>query len=94
MEQGAEIEERDMSKRPLTLSELQALVPEKGYTDYLNPKSALYREKRMRHGPPAYREALSLMAKEPNLIRRPIVIAGRKRVIGFQIDELKKLFKG
>lgn len=80
-----------MSKNPLTLSELQALVPEKAYADYLNPKNALYREKRMRQGPPGYREALLLMAKEPNLIRRPILIAGRKRVLGFQPDKLEAL---
>jgi arsenate reductase-like glutaredoxin family protein len=37
----------------------------------------------MKENPPSRSEAIRLMAAEPNLIRRPIVVAGGRVVIGF-----------
>jgi arsenate reductase-like glutaredoxin family protein len=45
----------------------------------------------MKEKPPSRAEALKLMAKEPNLIRRPVVICGKEIVLGFDEAALKKL---
>lgn len=37
----------------------------------------------MKENPPSCTEAIQLMAKEPNLIRRPIVIRGSQMILGF-----------
>ena len=43
----------------------------------------------MKENPPSRDEAIRMMAAEPNLIRRPVVIAGGRIVLGFDPDEYK-----
>jgi arsenate reductase (glutaredoxin) len=88
---GAELEERDLVKTPLSVEELEALIGERDYRAFLNPKSELYRERRMKEHPPKRREALELMAENPALIRRPIVMRGGRMVVGFDEAALAKL---
>ena len=38
-------------------------------------------------------EALALMAKEPNLIKRPITIAGKEIIAGFDREKLRAALK-
>ncbi len=38
-------------------------------------------------------QALALMAKEPNLIKRPIVIAGKEMIAGFDREQLRAAMK-
>lgn len=47
----------------------------------------------MKNNPPPRAEAVKLMAKEPNLIRRPIVIRGNQIVLGYDEDAFQKLLK-
>jgi arsenate reductase-like glutaredoxin family protein len=91
LERGAELEERDLVKMPLSVEELDALIGERDYRAFLNPRNELYRERRMKEYPPARREALKLMAKNPNLIRRPIVMRGGRMVVGFDEAALATL---
>ena len=37
----------------------------------------------MKEDPPTRRQAIQMMSKEPNLIRRPVVVAGGRVVVGF-----------
>jgi arsenate reductase-like glutaredoxin family protein len=53
----------------------------------------MYREKNMKENPPARAEAIKLMAKNPNLIRRPVVIRGGEMVLGFDEAAYEKLLK-
>ena len=38
-------------------------------------------------------QALALMAKEPNLIKRPIVVAGKEMIAGFDRERLRAALK-
>jgi arsenate reductase-like glutaredoxin family protein len=38
-------------------------------------------------------QALALMAKEPNLIKRPIVVADKEMIAGFDRDRLRAALK-
>ena len=51
----------------------------------------MYRRKKMKDKPPSRNEAISLMAREPNLIRRPVVLAGGRVVIGYDEDGMARL---
>jgi len=82
---------RDLAKDPLSAQELDALIGERDYREFLNPKNELYRERKMKDHPPPRREALALMAKNPNLIRRPIVVRGGQMVVGYHEPELLKI---
>jgi arsenate reductase-like glutaredoxin family protein len=91
LEQGAELELRDLAAERLSAQELDALIGERDYREFLNPRNELYRERNMKELPLSRAEALKLMAAEPNLIRRPVVIVGKQIVLGYEEEALKKL---
>ena len=43
----------------------------------------------MKENPPPRAEALQLMSENPNLIRRPILVKGKKMILGFDEEEYK-----
>jgi len=88
-EAGAAFEEIDLNQG-LTARELDALIGDRDYKLFLNTRNALYREKNMKQSPPARAEALALMAKHPNLIKRPILVRGKQILLGFQPDAMRK----
>jgi len=76
-------ESRDLDKQPLSETELDQLIGARDYKDFLSPRNELYRERNMAERPPPRTEAIKLMSKTPNLIRRPLLVHGSKIVIGF-----------
>jgi arsenate reductase-like glutaredoxin family protein len=77
------LNERDLGRNPLSEEELKALFAGRDPRDFLNPRNEQYRERNMKEKPPSAAEAIRLMAKNPNLIRRPLVVRGRRMVAGF-----------
>ena len=74
---------RDLDKQPLSESELDKLIGARDYQEFLNPRNDLYRERNMAEKPPTRPEAIKLMSKTPNLIRRPLLVRGSQIIIGF-----------
>ena len=93
LELGAELESRDLASERLTEAELEALVGQRDYKEFLNPRNERYRTQNMKEHPPSRSEAIRLMAREPNLIRRPIVMRGSQMVLGFDEQAYRKLLK-
>jgi len=93
LELGAELESRDLDKQRLTEAELDELIGDRDYKEFLNTRNELYRTKNMKEHPPSRAEAIKLMAKEPNLIRRPVVLQGSQMVLGFDEEAYRKLLK-
>ncbi len=90
---GAEIESRDLDKQRLTEAELEELIGNRDYKEFLNARNELYRTRKMKEHPPSRPEAIQLMAKEPNLIRRPVVIRDSQIVLGLDEKAYRKLMK-
>jgi len=88
---GFQLYFRDLDKRRLSSTELEKLIGRRDYTDFLNTRNELFRRKKMKEHPPSRREAIRLMAKEPNLIRRPVVLAGGRVVLGFDEEGMARL---
>ena len=80
---GYKLNYRDLVKDRLSASELQKLIGKHDHEDFLNPRSEIFRKKKMKDKPPSRREAIGLMAKNPDLIRRPVVVAGGRVVVGY-----------
>jgi arsenate reductase len=93
LELGAELDSRDLDKERLTEAELEELIGGRDYKEFLNMRNELYRTRKMKEHPPSRAEAIKLMAKEPNLIRRPLVIRGTQMVLGFDEEAYRKLLK-
>ena len=80
---GYKLNYRDLVKERLSASELQKLIGKHDHEDFLNPRSDVFRKKKMKDDPPSRREAIGLMARNPDLIRRPVIVAGGRVVIGY-----------
>ena len=91
LKKGAALVERDLGREPLSEAELKALFGDRDPRDFLNPRNELYRKMKMKERPPSPAAAIRLMAKEPNLIRRPLVVRGRTIVAGYDEAALKDL---
>jgi len=88
---GFQLYFRDLSKDRLSAAELEKLIGRHDYKDFLNTRNETYREENMKEEPPSRREAIRMMAKEPNLIRRPVILAGGRVVLGFDENGIAKL---
>ena len=88
---GFQLYFRDLKKNRLSPSELEDLIGKKDYTEFLNSRNEIYRKKKMKLKPPSRREAIKLMAQEPNLIKRPVIVAGGRVVVGFDEQGIARL---
>ena len=89
---GFQLYFRDLAKDKLSAAEIEKLIGPRDYTGFLNSRNELYRKKKMKDHPPSRKEAIRMMAKEPNLIRRPVIVAGGRVVLGFDKDGIARLF--
>ena len=78
-----DFDSRDLDKQPLSESELDNLISTRDYKLFLNTRNDLYSERNMAEKPPTRAEAIKLMSKTPNLIRRPLLVRGSQMIIGF-----------
>ena len=85
LELGAELVSRDLDKQPLSEKELNDLIGDRDYKLFLNPRNELYRERNMARKTPSREEAIRLMSKNPNLIKRPVVVRGGQLVLGLDV---------
>ena len=88
-----ELELRDLGKDRMSVKELDELIGRRDHRMFLNTRNELYRTRKMSENPPSREEALHLMAGEPNLIRRPVVLRGADIVLGFDEEALKRIAK-
>ena len=86
-----DFEEREYGKNPFTEKELRELIGDDPIEPFLNTRTPLYRERNMKQKPPSRDEAIRLMFKDPNLLKRPLIIKGKKKLTGFNEAEVKAL---
>ena len=88
---GFGMEFRDLGKERLSSAEIEKLIGNRDHTQFLNTRNELYRRKNMKENPPSRKEAIQMMSEEPNLIRRPAILAGGRVVLGFDKDGIDRL---
>ncbi len=84
-------EARDIFKAPLTEAELRELAQRVPVEQLFSWKSPTARQQGLTPGSRSADELLRLMAAEPRLIRRPLVRAGDRVVVGADLDALRAL---
>jgi arsenate reductase-like glutaredoxin family protein len=70
---------------------LRDIIGDDPIQPFLNTRTPLYREKNMKQKLPSKDEAIKLMLKDPNLLKRPVIIKGKKKLTGFNEAEVKEL---
>ena len=88
---GFDLHFRNLDKERLSSDELEKLIGDRDHQDFLNTRNELYRRKNMKENPPTRAEAIRMMVGEPNLIRRPVIVAGGRVVLGFDQEKIDSL---
>jgi arsenate reductase-like glutaredoxin family protein len=89
---GVEFEAVDYAKKPLDEATVRSIVKAAGsVADVVNSRHAIAKEKGWVASPPDTDTFVKAVVKEPNLLRRPIYVAGKKLIIGFDKPAYAKL---
>lgn len=86
-----DVETHNLAKEPPSRELLEKLIDEEDLDAYLNPRSTPYRELGLKNEKISKKKAIDLILEDPNLLRRPLVVKGRKAVFGWKPDEYEKL---
>jgi arsenate reductase len=86
-----EFDEREYGKNPFSEKELWEIIGDEPVEKFLNTRTPLYRERNMKQKPPSKEEAVKLMLKDANLLKRPVIVKGKKKLTGFNEAEVKEL---
>lgn len=73
----------NLATEPPTRELLSRLIDEHGVEAVMSTRSPAYKERGLDASRLSKSEAIALMGEEPNLIRRPIVLKGKKAVLGY-----------
>jgi len=90
---GAQLRAMDIVSSPPPEALLRKVIAIYGVKTALNPRSAIYKEKGLGKKPPSEGEAVRLMLKDPNLIKRPVIAKGDMIVVGFDEGAIAELLK-
>jgi arsenate reductase-like glutaredoxin family protein len=74
------VEERDINRNPPPREFLEKHVDADRFLDFVSTRSPVFKQRPL---PRSKKEAIDLMVKSPNLIRRPILVKGARAVFGF-----------
>jgi arsenate reductase-like glutaredoxin family protein len=89
---GVDFDAVDYAKKPLDEATVRAIVKAAGsVAELVNKRHEVAKTKGWADSPPDAETFVKAVAKEPNLLRRPIYIAGKKFIIGFDKAAYSKL---
>lgn len=77
-------EEIDIVKTPPTKEFLERNIDENNLDGFINKHSKAYRELNLAKKPVSKSELIKLMLKDPNLIKRPVMIDGKQVYFGYK----------
>ncbi len=91
-QRGIELETVDYAKKPLDEATVLSLVAKAGsVAAVLNTRHETAKAKGWGEKPPDAKTFAKAVAKEPNLLKRPILDVGGKVIVGFDDAAYKKL---
>ncbi len=85
-----DIEQRDFAKKPLTKDEVKALVKlAGGVAPLVSTRNTVVKERGWATSPPDADTFAAAVAADNNLLKRPIVVVGKRVIIGRDEDAWK-----
>ena len=91
-ERGVEFEAVNYAKTGLDVATVKAIVAAAGgVAAVLNTRHAVVKEKGWKDKPPSVADFAAAVVKDVNLLKRPILIDGKKVIVGFDQAAYGKL---
>jgi arsenate reductase len=92
-ESGVPFEKVNYYVEPMSEKKLRELIKQMGIVprDLLRKTESIYRELGLGKGDRDDDELIGLMVKHPDLIQRPIVVRGKRAVLGRPVENVKEL---
>jgi len=81
------VEERDINRDPPTRAFLEQHIDRDRFLDFVSTRSPVFKQRPL---PKTKKEAIDLMMEQPNLIKRPILIRGKRVIFGFDKEQYGK----
>jgi len=88
---GIEVVKHDLAKERPSRELLEKLIDEKRLEEFVNTRSPAYKERGLDVTRMTKKQAIDLMMEEPNLIRRPLLVGGKKAIFGFDAAKYEEL---
>ena len=85
--------QRNYAKEALTRKEGQTILAAVSVADVLNTRHETAKENGWKEKAPSKTAFTAAVLEEPNLLRRPIVVRGKKAVVGKDLDAIRKLLR-
>ena len=85
--EGYELVKHDLAKERPSRELLEQLIDESHLEDFVNTRSPAYKERGLNVAKMTKRQAIDLMMEDINLMKRPLVMRGKKGVFGFKPDQ-------
>jgi Spx/MgsR family transcriptional regulator len=85
--EGYELVKHDLAKEPPSRELLEQLIDESHLEDFVNTRSPAYKERGLDVRKMTKKQAIDLMMEDINLMKRPLVLRGKKAVFGFKPEE-------
>lgn len=85
--------ERDLKNNKLSEKELEAFFGDEDISKFLSTKSKIYKERNLKENMPPRKELIKMMAEEPTLIKRPLLVKGKTKITGFNEEIYKEILK-
>ncbi|MDR1568349.1 MAG: transcriptional regulator Spx [Streptococcaceae bacterium] len=88
---GIPFKERNIFSNPLTIDELKKLLAatENGTEDLISTRSKVFQKIDTNFDDLSINQLLSIVAKNPSILRRPLIMDERRLQIGFNDDEIR-----
>jgi len=85
--EGYELIRHDLAKERPPRELLERLIDESHLEDYVNTRSPAYKARGLDVTKMTKKQAIELMMEDINLMRRPLVLRGKKAVFGFKPEQ-------
>lgn len=90
-EHHLDAEYRDYFKDPFTAEELDRLIGARPVSEFLSTRARSFQEQGWHKKPPTRKQAIAAIIADPTLLKRPLLIKGKRLLIGFSQSEYDKL---
>lgn len=91
-EQNIPFVERNMDKKPLTISEIKGILhmTEEGTDEIISTRSKEFQDLALDLDTISLQELMKLIHEKPKLLRRPIIMDDKRLQVGFQEDDIRQ----